>query len=94
VRTVQQLASQRHNGIESAAAEQRQRSTVGRNIHDSRVQAGLTQEQLADRLGVTQEVVSRWERGRRMPRAEALEAISELFGHGDTAWLYETDRGK
>jgi len=83
--------------LEEAEAEQRQRMTIGRNIHGARVEAELTQEQLAeqlsDRLGrtVAQAHVSRWERGRLRPRPRTLEVLSELFGHGDdTAWLYGT----
>lgn len=41
--------------------------------------AGLSQEQLADRLGVTRQSVSKWESGTAMPELSKLIALSELF---------------
>ena len=41
---------------------------------------GLSQERLADRLGVTRQSVSKWEGGAAMPELEKLVALSELFG--------------
>lgn len=41
---------------------------------------GLSQEQLADRLGVTRQSVSKWEGGAAMPELAKLVALSELFG--------------
>lgn len=37
--------------------------SVGRRIKEARKEAGLTQAELAERMGVTQSVVSDWERG-------------------------------
>ena len=44
-----------------------------------RRQAGYSQEQLADRLGVTRQSVSKWESGSAMPELPKLIALSELF---------------
>lgn len=41
---------------------------------------GLSQEQLADRLGVTRQSVSKWESGMAMPELVKLIMLSELFG--------------
>ena len=41
---------------------------------------GLSQEQLADRLGVTRQSVSKWEGGAALPELSKLVALSELFG--------------
>ena len=41
---------------------------------------GLSQEQLADRLGVTRQSVSKWEGGSAMPELVKLIALSEMFG--------------
>lgn len=46
----------------------------------ARLRAGLTQAQLADRLGVPQSSVSRWEHGTNIPTVEALQKISEVLG--------------
>ena len=53
-----------------------------------RKQAGLTQKELAEKMGVDQSAVSFWETGKRFPRgakllrlAEVLNcSIDELFG--------------
>ena len=44
-----------------------------------RRQAGMSQEQLADRLGVTRQSVSKWESGAAQPELAKLVALSELF---------------
>lgn len=41
---------------------------------------GLSQEQLADKLGVTRQSVSKWESGSAAPELGKLIALSELFG--------------
>ena len=49
-------------------------------LTELRRKAGLSQEQLADRLGVTRQSVSKWESGAAMPELGQLIALSELFG--------------
>jgi len=44
-----------------------------------RKKQGLSQEQLADRLGVTRQSVSKWESGLSLPEISKLVALSELF---------------
>ena len=44
-----------------------------------RKQKGLTQEQLANALGVTNQSVSKWESGQCCPDIQLLPAIAELF---------------
>ena len=45
-----------------------------------RKQEGLSQEQLADRLGVTRQSVSKWESGAAFPELIKLISLSEIFG--------------
>lgn len=45
-----------------------------------RLEKGLTQQQLADRLGTSDVTVSRWETKKRRPNDDAREAISEALG--------------
>lgn len=44
-----------------------------------RKKAGLSQEQLADRLGVTRQSVSKWESGAALPELVKLISLSEMF---------------
>ena len=41
---------------------------------------GLTQEELADKLGMTQAAISRFETGDRKPDVDDLIAIAKFFG--------------
>lgn len=41
---------------------------------------GLSQEQLADRLSITRQSVSKWESGAVMPEVDKLIMLSDLFG--------------
>ena len=50
-----------------------------RELRALRSGAGLTQQQLADKLGVTHISVSRWETGRSEPSSSAIAAISNYF---------------
>ena len=53
---------------------------LGENIALHRRAAGLTQELLADRLGVTAQAVSKWERQISCPDIALLPVIADLFG--------------
>lgn len=55
-------------------------SRMGENIASLRRAAGLTQEMLADRLGVTSQAVSKWERQISCPDMSLLPTIAEVFG--------------
>ncbi len=52
---------------------------LGENIRNLRLQHKLTQEQLADRLGVSYQAISRWENGVTYPDIEFLPAIAKHF---------------
>ncbi len=52
---------------------------IGQNIRTLRRAADMTQEELADRLGVTYQSVSRWENGGTYPDMELLPAIADIF---------------
>ena len=52
---------------------------IGRNISLARKQAGLTQEQLSERLGLTSQAVSKWENGRNLPDLENLMLMAEIL---------------
>ncbi len=53
---------------------------LGKKIRQLRFKAGLTQEQLAEQLGVGPQAVSKWENAVAMPDIGLLPMISEVFG--------------
>ena len=55
-------------------------STVSRNIARLRREQNLTQLELADRLGVSFQSVSNWERGNSMPDISRLPELADVFG--------------
>ncbi len=54
-------------------------SDIGRNIAFLRKNAGFTQEELAEKLGVTAQAVSKWENGHNLPDIENLMLTAELL---------------
>lgn len=52
---------------------------IGENIRNFRKKNDLTQEALADRLGVTYQSISRWENGTTYPDLELIPAIAEVL---------------
>lgn len=52
------------------------RTRLGEKIRTGRLAAGLTQEELAERLRRAQASVSAWEAGKQIPAVDALLAIS------------------
>ena len=49
-------------------------------IYELRTKNGLSQEELAQKVFVTRQAVSRWETGETVPGTETLKLLSELFG--------------
>jgi transcriptional regulator with XRE-family HTH domain len=66
---------------------------LGALIRDARRHAGLTQAQLAEALGTTQSVISRWERGHDVPRADTLVTILRACGYEADVVLRPRDTG-
>ena len=52
---------------------------IGKFIAELRKEQKLTQEQLGEKIGVTNKTVSRWENGNYLPPADVLFAMSQLF---------------
>ena len=48
-------------------------------IHELRVKNGLSQDELAEKVFVTRQAVSRWETGETVPNTETLKLLSKLF---------------
>ena len=62
---------------------------VGQAIARQRVRCKLSQEQVAERLGIGSEAVSRIERGIVMPNVERLVELAGIFGCETADWLTE-----
>ena len=54
--------------------------STGENIKKARINAGLTQKELGERLGITSQSIAQWETGRRGPKYESLQKLSEALG--------------
>ena len=54
--------------------------TLGERIAQLRREAGLSQEGLAEQMGVSRQAVSKWEKGLSYPDTENLLALAALFG--------------
>ena len=54
--------------------------TLGRRIVAVRTARGWSQGELARRLGVPRDRVSKWERGRNAPTLQDLAALSDVLG--------------
>ena len=48
-------------------------------IYDLRTKNGLSQEELAEKVFVTRQAVSRWENGETTPNVETLKLLSRFF---------------
>ena len=55
-------------------------TSVGGFIAELRKEKGLTQAELAERVGVTGGAVSKWERGLCYPDIETVGRLAEVFG--------------
>ena len=51
--------------------------SIDRNIRRLRKEAGLTQEELAQKLFVTRQTISLWELGKVHPDLETLQKLAE-----------------
>lgn len=54
--------------------------TLGKRIAQSRKRLGMTQDQLAEKLGVTAQAVSKWENDQSCPDISMLPKLSGIFG--------------
>ncbi len=53
---------------------------LGNKLYELRKKAGLSQEELAEKLNVSRQAVSKWECGESLPDTNNLITISKLYG--------------
>jgi transcriptional regulator with XRE-family HTH domain len=56
------------------------KETWGRNVREQRIALGMSQQRLADKVGVDQSLVSYWEHGHKAPSVERQLAIARALG--------------
>ena len=54
--------------------------TFAEKLKTARKNAGMSQDALAEKLGVSRQAVTKWETGRGIPDIENIMVISNLFG--------------
>lgn len=52
---------------------------LSEKIYTLRRRSGLSQEQLAEKIGVSRQAISKWEGGLSTPELDKLKALSEFF---------------
>ncbi len=65
--------------------------SLGEKLKEFRKKAGLSQEQLAEKLSVSRQAITKWEADRGMPNVESLQCIAKLF---DVSVDYLLDDGE
>lgn len=50
------------------------------NLKIYRMKAGMTQEDVAEKLGVSRQSVAKWERGESLPDIESCMTLADMFG--------------
>lgn len=63
--------------------------SIGNNIQQLRINNGLTQEQLAEKLSVSRQSVSKWELEQSLPEIDKVVLMSKLFSVGTNEILLE-----
>lgn len=64
-------------------------ASVGKRIAELRKQEGLTQKQLADKLGVSNKAISKWETGEGFPDITMIPKLSAIFNVSSDYLLYK-----
>lgn len=65
---------------------------LGKKIYRLRKLSGMTQEQLAEKLSISRQTLSKWENGSSMPDVESVVRISALFQVSLDELLLEEER--
>ena len=66
--------------------------TVGERIRAARKQAGLTQRELGDRLGIQYQSIAQWETSRRIPKYENIKKIADVLQVPVESLIHDDER--
>lgn len=65
--------------------------SIGNRIQQLRISNGFTQEQLAEKLSVSRQSISKWEMEQSLPEIDKVILMSKLFSIGTNEILLEDD---
>lgn len=68
------------SGMKTGRPSERERPAFGQRLYELREAAGLTQAQVAEKLGISHRAYAFWEREPTAVRAEQLAILADLFG--------------
>lgn len=68
------------NGAPETEAVRALRGTLAERLREHRARCNMTQEFVAESLGVSRQAVSKWERGTSDPSTANLIALAKLYG--------------
>jgi len=90
VQGVKALRKYNRSGVRKEKAETRR--SLGEVLKEHRVRCKMTQEFVAESLGVSRQAVSKWETGTADPSTSNLLALAKLFGVSAEELLRQVDR--
>lgn len=64
----------------AAAQDERDKRALAHRLRELREGAGLSQAEVAERIGTKQPSIARIERGQALPRLEMLQKLARVFG--------------
>lgn len=67
---------------------------LARKIKTLRIENGLKQEELAERVGLTRDAVSKWENGKNIPRLPELMSLAKVFKISVSDLILETEKDR
>ena len=67
---------------------------IGNKIAQLRKQAGLSQEELAEKADVARQTVSKWELNTLQPKADKILVLCEIFNVSSNVLLQNEDENK
>ncbi|MCM1439912.1 MAG: helix-turn-helix domain-containing protein, partial [Roseburia sp.] len=53
---------------------------IGNKLKQARVSSGMTQKEVAEKIGRTQQIVGHWESGYSQPDADTLFTLCDIYG--------------
>ena len=67
--------------------------SLGEKIREQRKKASLSQEQLAARLNVSRQAITKWETGKSLPDIPKLKMLSDVFAESIDSLLSDVSFG-